>query len=65
MELNYTGAIEAADPAFVREPLKEETVEWEMTDFSFESENIDDIMMEVWISLEHSPYPVKRNHRDR
>jgi hypothetical protein len=42
LELNYTGAIEAADPAFLREPLKEETIDWEMTDFSFESENIDE-----------------------
>lgn len=41
LELAYTGAVVAADPTFVRESLKEETLDWKMTDFSFKCENAD------------------------
>lgn len=41
LELAYTGAVVAADPTFVRESLKTETLDWEMTDFSFKCQNYD------------------------
>lgn len=41
LELSYTGQIEVSDPLYIREPVSDKEIEFDIDDMSFESENID------------------------